>query len=446
MKRAIRDHLSDFIAILVLLVLAIAVSGYIVTKERLKLPFVTEKTYSINAAFNTAQAFTPGQGQYVTISGVQIGLVGKVQLHDGVAIVQLKINKKYEKLIHTNATALARPRTGLQDMFVEVTPGSATAPVAGPGFTLPVSQTLPEVNPDEVLGSLDTDTRQYLQLLVNGAGEGLSKHGAVAVRGRDLQKLVNSLRRLNQALVAKKTQISQLVVSSSQVFRAFASEDANVRRAIADLPGTLSQTTTTLGQVQRFANVLGPAATNLLPAVREIPSANHALIKLAGPKAPTCGTGPTQTTMSSCAIVRDQIRPFVRTARPVVRELRPAAVNLAQATAQAPSASKHCTTGRDKKCDFSPATPNLGNVFTVLNHFFNQLGYNTEPSGQHGYLWWLAWLNHNARTLFSMQDANGDYRPLFLQANCNTYGQLLNLNPSAIALISPALSKLCNLP
>ena len=53
------------------------------------------------------------------------------------------------------------------------------------------------------------------------------------------------------------------------------------------------------------------------------------------------------------------------------------------------------------------------------------VGYN--PGGaQHGYLWWLAWLNHNARTLFSVQDANGDYRPLFLQASCATLAQIAN--------------------
>jgi phospholipid/cholesterol/gamma-HCH transport system substrate-binding protein len=445
MKRAIKNHLSDFIAILLLLVLAIGVSGYIVSKERLKLPFVTQPTYSINAAFNTAQAFTPGQGQYVTISGVQIGLVGSVTLNQGIALVQLNIDKKYQKLIHQNATALARPRTGLQDMFVEVTPGDKAAPIARPGYTIPTSNTLPEVNPDEVLASLDADTRQYLSLLVNGAGQGLSKNGgtelaqvfqrfepthqdlarlngAVAQRGHQLQNLVTSLKRLNQALVAKRAQIGSLVVASSKVFRAFASEDARVQRAISDLPGTLQQTTTTLGQVQTFANELGPTATKLLPAAGAIPNANKALITLAGPKAPTCGTGPTQNQESSCAIVRDQVRPFVRASRPVVRSLRPVAVNLAQ------------------------ATPNLKNVFTVLNHLFNQLGYNSEPSGQHGYLWWLAWLDHNARTLFSVQDANGDFRPLFLQANCNTYAQMTTSNPALGSLLSPALTKLCNLP
>ena len=46
------------------------------------------------------------------------------------------------------------------------------------------------------------------------------------------------------------------------------------------------------------------------------------------------------------------------------------------------------------------------------------LGYY-PGGGQHGYLWWLAWLGHNTRTLFSIQDANGPYRPLFIQFSCS---------------------------
>ena len=85
----------------------------------------------------------------------------------------------------------------------------------------------------------------------------------------------------------------------------------------------------------------------------------------------------------STPIVKNQIRPFVVAARPLVRNLKPAAVNL------------------------SAATPNLTKTFGVLNRFVNMLGYNPgDPTGgQHGYLWWLAWLDHNARTLFSVQDA-----------------------------------------
>jgi phospholipid/cholesterol/gamma-HCH transport system substrate-binding protein len=431
-KRAIRTHASDFAAILVLLVLSVFVAGYILSKERLRFPFIQSSPFTVNAEFQTAQAVTPGQGQTVRVSGVQVGQIGGVTLKNGMADVTMQIDDKYKRLIHTDATALLRPKTGLKDMFIEISPGSKSAPVAKPGWTMPVSNTNPDVNVDEILGSLDGDTRQYLALLVNGAGQGLKGKGgselaqvferfepthrdlarvnkAVAVRGRDLQTLVDSLRRLNDALATKQGQLVQLVDSSSKVFHAFASEDTNITRAVRDLPGTLAQTTATLQKVTTFARILGPTSTNLLPAARAIPAANAALVKLAVPSTP---------------IVKNQIRPFVIASRPTVRQLKPASINLAK------------------------ATPKLTGTFSVLNNFVNMLGYYPTGAGQHGYLWWLAWLDHNARTLFSIQDANGVFRPLFLQASCSSLNQisqgvsgaslLLNLDP----IIGP--TGLCN--
>jgi phospholipid/cholesterol/gamma-HCH transport system substrate-binding protein len=418
MARAIKNHIGDFAAILVLLVLSVLVAGYILSHERLRFPFIQSSPFEMKAEFSTAQAVTPGQGQTVRVSGVQVGEIASVSLKNGIAIVTMDIDQKYKHLIHNDAYALLRPRTGLKDMFIELNPGTKSAPIAHPGFTLPTSNTLPDVNLDEILASLDADTRTYLNLLVNGAGQGLKNNGgnqlaqvlqrfepthrdlarlngALATRGSNLRRLINSLQRLNTALATKQSQIVTLVDASSKVFRAFASENQNVSRAIADLPSTLQQTTQTLAKVQTFANVLGPTATNLLPAASALPGANAALINLAGPNGSTCGPG------SRCRIIRDQIRPFVVAARPVVRDLRPAAVNLAK------------------------ATPNLSKTFNVLNHLGNMLGY--YPGGaQHGYLWWLAWLNHNARTVFSIQDANGVFRPLFLQASCATLAQIAN--------------------
>jgi phospholipid/cholesterol/gamma-HCH transport system substrate-binding protein len=417
MRRAIRNHLSDFIAILVLVVLAVVVSAYVLSHERLQLPFIGSSRYTLNAAFSTGQAITPGQGQTVRVSGVQIGEVGNVQLKNGEAIVQMAIDNKYQHVIHTDATALLRPKTGLKDMFIEISPGSPSAPMAKPGFTIPISNTTPDVNPDEVLASLDADTRSYLDLLVNGAGQGLKAPGGselgrllarflpthrslaelnsvVAERGAALRSLIDSLHVLNGALAVKQAQIVQLIDSSSKVFQAWATANSNVSRAVADLPGTLQQTTVTLQKVQRFATIVAPATHNLLPAVSAIPAANAATSALAKPITP---------------VLRTEIRPFVAAATPLVRNLRPAAINLAA------------------------ATPNLSKSFDVLNHLFNELGY--YPSGnQHGYLWWLAWADHNARSVFSVQDANGDYRQLFLQASCASLSQIAQNIPGSEAV------------
>jgi phospholipid/cholesterol/gamma-HCH transport system substrate-binding protein len=428
MRRAIKTHLGDFTAIIVLLVLSVVVAGYVLSHERFRFPFISSSPYTLNAEFSTAQAVTPGQGQSVRVSGVQIGEIGNVSLKNGVAIVQMNIDPQYKNLIHTNATALLRPKTGLKDMFIELQPGNRSAPVAKPGWTMPVSNTLPDIDADEILASLDGDTRNYLQLLVNGAGQGLQGKGgselaqvferfepthqdlarlnkAVAVRGTDLRRLVNSLQRLNSALSHDQGQIVRLVDASSTVFKAFASQDANISAAIRELPGTLAQTTDTLNKVTTFANLLGPTASKLLPAAKALPAANAAVTALAKPSAP---------------IVQNQIRPFVVAARPLVRNLKPAAENLAA------------------------ATPGLTKSFDVVNRFENMLGYNPGDT-EHGYLWWLAWLDHNARTLFSVQDANGDFRPLFLQASCATYAQIVNGVGEAAGGAGPLIENLFNL-
>ncbi len=134
MKRAIREHWKDFAAILGLLVITVGVAGYILTNERLSIPFITPSTFTLNADFSTAQAVTPGQGQSVRISGVQIGLITGVALKNGEGVVKMSIDKKYEGLIRTNWTALIRPRTGLDDMFIELSPGIGSAPAAKSGF------------------------------------------------------------------------------------------------------------------------------------------------------------------------------------------------------------------------------------------------------------------------------------------------------------------------
>ena len=406
MKRAIKTHSTDFGAILVLLILSVFVSGYVLLHQGFRFPLVQSTPFSDYVELQTGQAVTPGQGQSVRVSGVQVGDIGAVTLKNGHAVVRLDIEPKFSNLIRTDATAVLRPRTGLDDMFIELNPGRAPSPVAHKGFTIPMSNSLPDINLDEVLSTLDTDTRAYLDQLVNGAGLGLKNRGgqlaqvferfepthrdlaqlnsAVAQRGVDLQQLINSLARLNGALAVKQTQITQLIDTSAVVFRAFANQEANVSQAVALLPGTLRQTTATLQKVQNFANVLGPAATNLIPAVRAIPAANTAITKLAVPSTP---------------IIKNEIRPFVVAARPVIRSLKPAAGELAA------------------------ATPNAGKSFHVLNSLLNLLNYNS--GGQdHGYLYWLAWVDHNARSLFSSQDGNGVFRNLFLQLSCASASQI----------------------
>jgi phospholipid/cholesterol/gamma-HCH transport system substrate-binding protein len=282
--------------------------------------------------------------------------------------------------------------------------------VAKENWTLPIQNTLPDINADEVYSALDADTRDYLGLLINGAGQGLKGRGgdlrqvfmrfepthrdlarvstAVAQRNGYLRRLITSLHVLNHELATRQNDVSSLIDASSVVFRAFASEDTQISRAIGDFPGALSQTTDTLNKVTTFANVLGPTAEALRPAVRALNGANLALVPFANATTP---------------VLQNQIRPFIRDARPLVRSLRPASINLAK------------------------ATPDLTSVFTVLNHLFNMLAYNpnTSNAAYNGanaasYLFWLAWVSHDGTNLFSTADANGPFRPVALGLSCQS--------------------------
>ena len=180
MRRVIREHLRDFIAVIGLFLIGLAVTGYVLSQQQQPypswIPVLGDDRFELKAELSTAQAVTPGQGQTVNISGVKAGDISKVELVDGNAVVTMLVEAKYADLIHPNATVLLRPRTGLQDMTMELDPGTGSQPIEE-GTTLPLSQTEPNVNPDQILAALDGDTRDYLQLLLQAGGEGLGGRG-----------------------------------------------------------------------------------------------------------------------------------------------------------------------------------------------------------------------------------------------------------------------------
>lgn len=437
MTRVIRKNLLPFSAIIVLIAIAAIVGSYILDNQRFRFPLVEETPMRINVELDNAQAVTPGQGQTVQVAGVQIGDIAEVSLKEGRAVVGLDIKQEYEDLIHSDATAMLRPRTGLKDMYVQVFPGRRGEPVKE-GFTIPIASSLTDVDLDEILSELDARTRDYLTLLVNGAGQGLRGKGEaladllkrygptvrdlgqvnreVARERVALRRLVTSLSQLNGELGRRPQDLTRLVSGASGTLRAFAREDDDLRDAVGELAPTLQTATATLDAVTPFANELGPTTRALLPAVRELEDVNAQLSPFAREATP---------------IVRRQVRPFVRAAVPVVKDLAPAARGL----------------GR--------TFPELDRNAKVLNDFVNMLGHNEdgreppEKEGRdEGYLFHLGWLAHQTTNLQSVDDANGPMRPIFLTGTCSTLTSLVNDLPQAeFALgLSPLLATVCRNP
>ena len=437
MKRAIRAYLPSFIAVAAVMLLGLGVGAYILSNQRLRFPLIEESPKKIDAVLANAQAVQPGQGQSVRVAGVTVGAIGPVRLEDGRAVVTLEIEREFEDLVRSDATALLRSKTGLKDMFVEIDPGHGRP--LPEGGTIELSDTLPDVNLDEVLAVLDGDTRPYLQLLVNGAGKGLDGRGgdlsktlrqlgplqrdtrrvsgALAQRRANLRRLVNRYGRLAQEVGNSDRDLVRLVRAGNQVFSAFADERGNLASATRQLPGTLRQTQTTLNDVRRFSTRLGPALQALRPTVRELDPATRALLPLAREGTP---------------IVRDRIRPMTRAA--------PARLNTLGAASR----------------DLSRAGPDLTTSLGKVNRLLNMVAFNPggaeslagksfdqQRNRQEGYLYWAGWVAQAGGSLFGTADGQGVFRRFTLgNTNCGT---LVGLGLPAVVTDTLGSAGLCSL-
>ncbi len=430
----IKRYQSAFIAVVTMVVIAAVVGGYILAHESIILPgwvpVLGKDYYMLTADLQTAQALTPGQGQAVTIAGAKVGEVANVDLHEGLARVTMRITPKYAR-IYRNATVLTRPKTNLQDMTVEINPGTPASGRLPSGVTIPVSQTAPAINFDQFLAGLDAETRAYLQELLAGAGDAFKNNGRalsatlkrfdptardIAEIAQQLQfrhantaRSIHNFRLVLEALGTKDKQLAQLVDASNAVFAVFAKQQRNVESLLNLLPGALAKTRTGLGKLATAANVLGPTLHKLVPFARALGPAQHATQQLSEKTTP---------------IFKNEIRPFAREILPTVSELGP-----------------------DTK-ELSEAFPKLASSFAVINEFFNELAFNPSPT-QAGFLFFLDWDNHDLNSVLSTAAAHGALGRNLTYINCNVAPILKGIseiNPTVnllVGLLNPPTEAEC---
>jgi phospholipid/cholesterol/gamma-HCH transport system substrate-binding protein len=424
LRRHIRPYLPHAIALGGIVMLALAVTGYIAVHQRVRFPWEHER--KIYAEFSSAQAVTPGQGQTVNVAGVKVGEIGQVRLENGRAVVEMDISSGELGPVYRNAHLLLRPKTGLNDMSVALDPGTPRPGLPnhgelGDGDRLPVWNTLPNVNPDEVLSALDADTRNYLAVVANAGGRGLRGRGgdlrrliraseptfrqtarigrAVADRRRKVARLVSNLRALSRAAATKDQELASLVSASTAVFGTISERDGDLGRALDRLPGSVSALDRALTATRGLAVDARPALSALRPTVRQLAPALvqvRPLLRTAEP------------------VLRTRLRPLVHDAVPVVRELLPS-VRLV-----------------------NRADPDLIRTVRVLTYVVNELLYN-PPGIEEGYLFHLAWFVHNGASMLSLEDAHGAVWRGLLMIGCSSAGQAIKVTPALAPLGASAV-------
>jgi phospholipid/cholesterol/gamma-HCH transport system substrate-binding protein len=429
MSRAIREHLRDVVAIVVLVLAALFASIVILANQRVSLPswlpVLGVDRFELSAELSSAQSITPGQGQSVDIAGIRVGDITGVELEDGHAVVTMEVDNDKAHLINSDASLLLRPKTGLNDMVIEVDPGTSSEDIEE-GTTVPLASTQPNVNPDEILAGLDADTQGFLKLLLAGGAEALDPeqrrgeklgnalrrlepfardiariNGALAVRRENIKNAIHNFGSLSQELAANDQDVTAFVDSSDAALESFARQEASIRAALRELPGTLEETRGALESADQLALNATPALRDLIPGARALKPALEALQPFFA---------------ETAAPIRDQIRPFTRQVAAPVHHIREASVGL----------------GR--------AAPQLRTAFTRLNEGLNGLTFD-PPGGQQSYAFYIPWLNHNLNNLGQLQDSQGPLLRAQTLFACNT----VNLAEETVFPTRPFVTTLAEL-
>jgi ABC-type transporter Mla subunit MlaD len=269
--------------------------------------------YEIHATFENAatlRATAP-----VRIAGVNVGKVTSVSRDEDSDLVDVTFSVDSEgQPIHDDAEVEIRPRLFLEgNFFLDLKPGSPSAPELANDGTIPVTNTSTAVQLDEVLTALQAPTRKGLQKTLEGFGTALNyqptaaadrtqdpdvygesagqslndafKYGAEAGRGTaivsdalrgenegDLAGLIASTRTVFTKLASRGEDLGNLITNFNGFAAALANESANLSRTIAELEPTLREAQTSFASLNKALPPLRALAIASEPGIEELPN------------------------------------------------------------------------------------------------------------------------------------------------------------------------------
>jgi len=300
-----RSGASPFVVGLVVLVVACIGVYFGFAKH---VPFT--HGFRVKAVFQSSNSIR--KNSPVRIAGVNVGKVTKIEGKPGTdaAVVTMEINGKGLP-IHKDATMKIRPRIFLEgNFFVDVAPGTPSAPTIDSGDTIPLTQTATPVQFDQVLTTFQSDTRTSLQKTLEGFGTGLTykppkaedldaapsargesaaeslndaiRFGARSLRGtaivadaflgtedHDLSRLIAGLNRTTEGLGRNEEQLKDLVTNFNRTVAATASEAVALRASIRLLGPTLQNADSALDALNASFPNTRAFAREILPGVNQ---------------------------------------------------------------------------------------------------------------------------------------------------------------------------------
>jgi phospholipid/cholesterol/gamma-HCH transport system substrate-binding protein len=187
---------------------------------------------------------------------------------------------------------MLRQKTLLGETYVELTPGTESAPKLPEGGSLDEGRISETVELDEILRTFDPRTRAAFQEWMQTQAQAIAGHGrdlndALGNLGpfaEDTAELVDILNRQEpavqrliadtgvvfEALTERNGQLRDLIRNSNRAWSAVASRDEELAETFRVLPTFLRESRVTTRRVTEFAERTDPLTTQLRPAARQL--------------------------------------------------------------------------------------------------------------------------------------------------------------------------------
>ena len=221
--------------------------------------------YTVKMDFTNADGLVPNED--VTIAGVKVGSIKKLEVSSKVAVVTVEISDGKFTPLHTGTRGLIRQLSLLGNKYVEVFPGPTGGGQLASGSELGIDSTTSPTDLDQINAIFDAPTRQKLKAA--------TLQGQIALGGRAQTLNADILQLRNLAVAAEPVTgvLDEHQVSLDRATIAFDKLTQNVVREDAALRGLVDHGANVLSAVQTHDSELagllqhGDAAFTKLDAV-----------------------------------------------------------------------------------------------------------------------------------------------------------------------------------
>jgi phospholipid/cholesterol/gamma-HCH transport system substrate-binding protein len=289
------------------ILLAVGITYYAFSGKQI--PFVHH--FTMHALVRNSVDIIPDSP--VRIAGIDVGRVTGTSGEGTLTRVDFTVDSNGQP-VHTDATVTIRDRLFLEGgYYLQLNPGSPSAPVAKDGFTISVPNTSYPVQFYQVLSTFTSATRRSLQNTLNTLNEGFSApagqqptaansgigglkqavpgfaptlkdiawiaQGLSGTQPGDVKRLLASGSDVTSTLAGSSAQLADLVTGLNKTSTALAASDGALAQSVSGLDQTLQVAPPALTAIDRALPPVTRLASALSPSLKVAPPLIDALTK-----------------------------------------------------------------------------------------------------------------------------------------------------------------------